>query len=169
MGALKTEHSPELKGLYANSNRLTQPKGTVPRLCNLYLVRRGEFHTVPGTQWISSWDGLAPHVATQQPIIFLKWYAPSAGSSPDLYMSSVAAPNVTAHNFLVALQLATGPTGVILQDVSVGAFLSLAAQAGAVSPVSNMAQMLDYLIVALGNTVPPMIFPAVTAVALPIG
>src|SRR5208337_4029164 len=105
MGALKTEHSPELKGLYANSNRLTQPKGTVPRLCNLYLVRRGAFHTVPGSKWISSWDGNAPGSSPQFPLIFLKWYAPSAGSSPDLYMTSIAAPNVTAHNFLVALQL----------------------------------------------------------------
>src|ERR1039457_4456679 len=104
MGALKTEHSPELKGLYANSNRLTQPKGTVPRLCNLYLVRRGAFHTVPGSKWISSFDGNAPHTNGQYPIICLKWYSPSLSSSPDQYLSSIAAPNVTAHNFLVALQ-----------------------------------------------------------------
>ena len=83
MGALQVVHSPELKGLYANSNRLTQPKGTVPRLCNLYLVRRGAFHTVPGSKWISSFDGLAPHTNGQYPIICLKWYSPSISSSPD--------------------------------------------------------------------------------------
>ena len=67
MAALKRISTPELIGLYANANRFTQPKGTVPRLSNLYMTRRGAFHTVPGSKWVSSYDGLAPHSTAQNP------------------------------------------------------------------------------------------------------
>ena len=167
MGALRTEHVPELKGLYANSNRFTQPKGTVPRLCNLYLVRRGAFHTVPGSQWVSSWDGLAPHVNGQNPLVTLKWYSPSPNSSPDAYMTSLSAPNVTAHNYIVALS--NGASSVSLIDASMGEFLTLATQAGTVSSLSNATQFGDYLILAFGNTIPPNIFPTVTQTSQAVG
>lgn len=168
MGALRTEHVPELKGLYANSNRLTQPKGTVPRLCNLYLVTRGAFQTVPGSKWISSVDGLAPHLGGQQSVIALKWYSPSSGSSPSVYLQSIGAPIVPGQaptvstNYILGLQNMAGPSGVALIDVSQGTWLSLATQLGAVSQLSNAAQLGDYLVIALGNNVLPNIFPTVT-------
>ena len=169
MAALQTIHAPELKGLYSNANRLTVPKGTVPRLCNLYLVRRGAFHTVPGSKWVSSFDGLAPHAGGQQPIIYLKWYSPSRGSSPEQYLLSIAAPSVIAHNYVLGLQLQAGPAGVALIDASVGQFLTLATQVGPVSNLSNAVQIGDYLVVALGNTVTPNIFPTVTQTTQQVG
>lgn len=169
MAALKTIHTPELKGLYANSNRFTQPQGTVPRLCNLYLVRRGAFHTVPGSKWVSSFDGQAPHVGGQQPIIYLKWYSPSANSSPDVYLASISAPVVSSHNFVVALQPTAGGGGIALVDASVGEFLTLATQAGVVSSLSNATQLGDYLIIAFGNSTTPNIFPTVTQTTLAVG
>ncbi len=169
MAALQTIHSLELKGLYCNSNRLTVPKGTVPRLCNLYLTRRGAFHTVPGSKWVSSFDGLAPHAGGQEPVIYLKWYSPSIGSSPEQYLQSIGAPSVVAHNYLLALQTEAGPAGVALIDASVGQFLTLASQVGAVSNLSNAVQIGDYLVVALGNTVTPNIFPTVTQTTQQVG
>jgi len=78
MAALKTVSTPELRGLYANSNRFTVPKGCVPRLSNLYLIRRGAFHTVPGSLWVSSFDGVAPHVTNQLPVVDLRIRVPTS-------------------------------------------------------------------------------------------
>ena len=166
MGALKTVHSAELRGLYANSNRFTTPQGTVPRLSNVYMTRRGAFHTIPGSKWISSWDGLAPHVTNQLAIVNLTWYAPSQGSSADIYMAQF--PSVTAHRFLLNLQLIAGP-GVELNDASGTTFVELASQLGAISLVPNTAQYADYLAIAFANNVPPNIFPTVTQLTANLG
>lgn len=174
MGALKRISTPELKGFYANSNRFTQPQGTVPRVSNYYMVRRGAFHTIPGSKWVSSWDGLAPHVTNQLPLQFFQWYSPSAGSSPDLFMA--AYNSITAHNFLLALQQTS--TGVALLDVSGATFQSLATQPiptpsnphpGVVLVGADADQFGDYLVVGLGNSVPPNIFPTYTQVEIAIG
>ncbi len=170
MATLQTIHSPELKGLYASSNRFTQPKGTVPRISNLYMVRRGAFHTVPGSQWISSWNGLPPSVTTKLPLLFLKWYSPSSGSSPDAYLSFIAAPNINPHNYLVCLQLANPPTTMGLIDVSGPQFVTLATSPHLFSSeTANIIQMADYLVIAFGNTVPPNIFPTVTQTTQAVG
>ena len=163
MAALKTAHTPELRGLYANSNRFSQPQGTVPRLSNLYLTRRGAFHTVPGSLWVSSFDGTAPHVTNQLPIRRISWYSPSIGSSAGIYVTQF--PQVTPFNFVVALQVTAGP-GVALIDASAASFTQLASQAGAISLTPNMAQFSDYLILGFANNVPPNIFPTVTQVTV---
>lgn len=167
MAALKATHTPELRGLYANSNRFTQPQGTVPRLSNLYLTRRGAFHTVPGSKWVSSFDGLAPHVSNQLPIRNISWYSPSVGSSAAIYMTQFA-PVLLNNDFVVALQLTTGP-GVALIDASGATFTQLASQMGAISLVPNMDQFSDYLIIGFNNDVPPNIFPTVTQVTVAAG
>src|ERR1019366_5696471 len=163
MAALKTTHTPELRGLYANSNRFSQPQGTVPRLSNLYLTRRGAFHTVPGSLWVSSFDGTAPHVTNQLPIRRISWYSPSIGSSAGIYVTQF--PQVTPFNFVVALQVTAGP-GVALIDASAASFTQLASQAGAISLTPNMAQFSDYLILGFANNVPPNIYPTVTQVTV---
>ena len=176
MPELKVIHTPELRGLYANSNRFTQPNGTVPRLSNLYLVRRGAFHTVPGSLWVSSYDGLAPHSTVQLPVEQFQWYSPSAGSSPDLYMAAFA--SINPHNFLVALWRTNAP-GVELINVSgfQSQWQELAA-ANIALPATNhfgvnllnydMAQFSDYLIAEFGNSTPPYIFPTYTQVSIAI-
>lgn len=166
MAALRTKSTPELRGLYANSNTFTQPQGTVPQLSNLYLTRRGAFKTVPGCHWVSSFDGAAPHVLNQPPILNLSWYAPSSGSSPDIFMSQF--PSITPHHFLLNLQLTNTP-GVRLNDASGSTFVQLASQAGTISLVPNTAQFGDYLIVGLDNDVPPNIFPTVTQLTSNLG
>jgi hypothetical protein len=165
MSALKTKSTPELRGLYSNSNRLTQPQGTVPRLCNLYMTRRGAFHTVPGSKWVSAFDGVAPHVTTQLPLRHLNWYAPSSGSSADIYMAQFT--SIIPHNFLLALQATA--TGVSLQDISGATFAQLAAQTSALSLVPTSAQFGDYMIFGFENIVPPNIFPTVTQTTAAVG
>lgn len=174
MAALKRISTPELKGFYANANKFSQPQGTVPRISNYYLVRRGAFHTIPGSKWVSSWDGLAPHVTNRLPLQYFQWYSPSAGSSPDLFMA--AYNSITAGNFLLALQQTA--TGIALLDVSGATFQTLATQAiptpvnphpGVVQVGADADQFGDYLAIALGNSVPPNIFPTYTQVEIAIG
>ena len=163
MPALQTKRSPEIKGLYANANRFTQPDGTVPRLSNVYMVRRGALHTVPGSKWVSSYDGLAPHSTAQQAIVDIDWYSPSLGSGPQAYLASTGAATIGAagNDYVLILQNTSTP-GVALLNASGSTFVQLAVQNGLVSPLTNAQQFGDYLLVAFGNNVAPNIFPTVT-------
>ena len=169
MGALKTQSTPELKGLYAGSNRFTQPKGTIPRISNLYMIRRGAFHTIAGSKWLSSYDGLAPHSAAQLPIVDLEWYSPSAGGSPAMYMAAAGFTTLgAAPNFILALQITNGPAGVELENASVPQFQPMANQP-CVPAIVNGCQIGDYLVVAFSNQQPPDIFPTVTELTVAMG
>jgi len=172
MPALQRVSIPEFKGLYANSNRLTQPKGTVPRISNLYMVRRGGFHTVPGSKWISSYDGLAPHSTSQAPLKHLLWYSPSQGSAAANYMN--AYPAAATNDYIIALQLATPSTAGLI-NVSALTFGVLAAAVPVTQPTTahgyqlNSVQFSDFVITALGCGTPPQMFPMVALTSIDVG
>lgn len=164
---LKTVKTPELKGLYANANRFTIPKGSVPRISNMYMIRRGAFHTVPGTQWLSSNDGLPPHRIDQPPIVDLRWYSPSRNSGAAKYMSSFTqlGPNP---DYAVSISQTTATT-LTMRNVSQQQAQQISSLAATPTGLVNSAQFGDLLFVALGAGTIPSVFPLYTFVTFAVG
>ena len=161
---LKPVRTPELKGLYANSNRFTIPKGSVPRVSNMYMIRRGAFHTIPGTQWLSTSDGQPPHLTDQPPIVDLRWYSPSPGSGAAQLMTNNTP--VAGNDYQIGIKQLAGTLEMV--NVSAATTEPVATISQIPSGLVNSAQFGDLLFVAFGAGTAPSVFPLYTTVSLAV-
>ncbi len=64
-------HGPFQRGLDASAGVLSQPKGTVPRMSNLLLTKRGSLHTCDGSLGIHEFNGVPTLGRGKMLVIFL--------------------------------------------------------------------------------------------------
>ncbi len=74
-------HSRWIRGLQSGFDRYSQPKGSVSRVSNLVMTRRGAWKTADGSQLITKFNGtLEPFSANFGPITEVFLYQPTGGT-----------------------------------------------------------------------------------------
>src|SRR5207302_9023587 len=107
-------HSRWIRGLQSGFDRYSQPKGSVSRVSNLVMTRRGAWKTCDGSQLITEFNGaLQPFSANFGPITEVYLYQPTGGTIAYFgIVKSIQSPIGAPTGLAAVVGPAVGLTGV---------------------------------------------------------